>query len=68
MRRIAITLNKGGVGKSSSAISIAHGLALKKKRVLLIDTDDQGQDAFLLGLKPKTGLAEVLNEDVPIKD
>ena len=68
MRRIAITLNKGGVGKSSTAISIAHGLALKKKRVLLIDTDDQGQDAFLLGLKPKIGLADVLNEDVPIKD
>lgn len=68
MRRIAVTLNKGGVGKSSSAISIAHGLALKKKRVLLIDTDDQGQDAFLLGIKPKVGLAEVLNEDISIKE
>ena len=65
MRKIAITLSKGGVGKSTGAVSIAHGLALKGRRVLLIDTDDQGQDAFLLGVEPPHGLADVLNEDVP---
>lgn len=63
MRKIAITLSKGGVGKSTGAVSIAHGLAIKKRRVLLIDTDDQGQDAFLLGVNPEKGLADVLNED-----
>ncbi len=68
MRRIAVTLNKGGVGKSSSAVAIAHGLSLKKKRVLLIDTDDQGQDAFLLGVEPDKGLAEVLNEEASIEE
>lgn len=68
MRKIAITLSKGGVGKSTGAVSIAHGLALKGKRVLLIDTDDQGQDAFLLGVEPPHGLADVLNEDVPAKE
>jgi len=68
MRKIAITLSKGGVGKSTGAVSIAHGLALHNKRVLLIDTDDQGQDAFLLGVYPTKGLAEVVNEDISIHD
>lgn len=68
MRKIAISLNKGGVAKSSSACTIAYGLSAMGKRVLLVDTDDQGQDAFLLGVKPKYGLAEVLNEEVPVKE
>jgi chromosome partitioning protein len=64
MRKICISLSKGGVGKSSTAVSIAHGLALAGKKVLLIDTDDQGQDSFLLGVSPKHGLADVLNEEI----
>lgn len=68
MRKIAISLSKGGVSKSTTAVSLSHGLTLHKKKVLLIDTDDQGQDAFLLGVKPPLGLAEVLNEDVPPQD
>lgn len=68
MRKIAVTLSKGGVGKSTGAVSIAHGLALAKRKVLLIDTDDQGQDAFLLGINPERGLADVLNDDVPVAD
>lgn len=62
MRKICIALSKGGVAKSSTAVSLSHGIALSGKKVLLIDTDDQGQDAFLLGVKPKCGLAEVLNK------
>ena len=64
MRKICISLSKGGVGKSSTAVSIAHGLALAGKKVLLIDTDDQGQDSFLLDVSPKHGLADVLNEEI----
>ncbi len=66
MRKICISLSKGGVAKSTSSISIAHGLAMAGKRTLLIDSDDQGQDAYLLGVKPKYGLADVLNEEVPV--
>ena len=68
MRRIAVSLSKGGVAKSTSSVSIAHGLSLKGKKVLLVDTDDQGQDAFLLGVKPQFGLADVITNGVPLAD
>ncbi len=64
MRKICISLSKGGVAKSTSAVSLAHGLAMAGKKVLLIDSDDQGQDSYLLGVSPKHGLADVLNEEV----
>lgn len=68
MRKIAVSLSKGGVGKSSSSVTIAHSLALQKKKVLLVDTDDQGQCSLLLGVKPLKGLAEVLNEETTIEE
>ncbi len=68
MRKIAVSLSKGGTGKSSSSVSIAHGLAREGKRVLLVDTDDQGQDGFLLGTKSSKGLAELINNEVSFND
>lgn len=67
MRKICIALSKGGVSKSVSACTLSHGLSLVGKRVLLIDTDDQGQDGFLLGVQPQYGLADVLNEEVSVE-
>ena len=63
MRKITVSLSKGGVSKSTTSVSIAHGLSQRGKRVLLIDTDDQGQISFLLGVKPERGLADVLTGD-----
>lgn len=63
MRRIAISLSKGGVGKSSTACHLAHGLALAGQRVLLVDTDTQGQCGFFLGVTPSSGLAELVLEE-----
>jgi len=52
MRIIAVSIAKGGPGKTSVAVNLATGLALKKKRVLLIDMDPQGNASSSLGIMP----------------
>jgi chromosome partitioning protein len=52
---IAVANQKGGVGKTTTAVSISHGLARMGKEVLLIDLDPQGQAALSLGLKAEPG-------------
>jgi chromosome partitioning protein len=59
-KSIAIANQKGGVGKSTSAVTLAHGLSMKGKRVLIIDCDPQGQCAVLLGMQQEPGLFNLL--------
>lgn len=67
--RIAISNEKGGVAKTTSAVSLAGALAEKGKQILLIDLDPQANLTLALGIKlkqVKRSIARViLNSDKP---
>lgn len=60
MKTIVIANQKGGVGKTTTAITLAHGLARHERRVLLVDCDPQGQVATFLGKSQESGLFDLL--------
>jgi chromosome partitioning protein len=62
MRKLAVSITKGGTGKTTTTVNLAAGLALQGARVLVVDADSQGQAGQMLGLKPEHGLAEVISQ------
>lgn len=67
-RRISVSLSKGGVGKTTTSVNLSAGLALAGFKVLLVDTDTQGQSAYVLGKQPGAGLTELLTGELPAED
>lgn len=70
-RTIAVVNQKGGVGKTTTAVNVAAGLALAEKETLLVDLDPQGNATTGLGVNKKDlirTIYHVLLEDVPLAD
>lgn len=60
MKTLVIANQKGGVGKTTTAVTLAAGLAREGYAVLLVDLDAQGNVADALGLAKQAGLYELL--------
>jgi chromosome partitioning protein len=58
--RLAVFNHKGGTGKTTTSVSLAAGLASRGLRVLLVDTDSQGNVGVSLGVKAEKTLYHVL--------
>jgi chromosome partitioning protein len=71
-RIISVVNQKGGVGKTTTAVNLAAFLADTGNRVLLVDLDPQGNASAGVGIDYKSlpqGIYEVLvNEDLPLRD
>ena len=70
-RVIAIANQKGGVGKTTTAINLGAGLAVAERRTLIVDLDPQGNASSGVGINRITlehSIYDVLVDGLPLKD
>jgi chromosome partitioning protein len=71
MRIIAVTNQKGGCGKTTTAVNLSAVLAARGRRVLLIDLDPQAHATVALGLTladPSPTIDDVLRRGLPLRE
>src|SRR6266536_811016 len=71
MRRIAIINQKGGVGKTTTAVNLAAALALAGQRVCILDLDPQAHATTHLGVEPdgsSASMYDVLIDSRPLAE
>ncbi len=66
-RVLAVFNHKGGTGKTTTAVHVAAGLALRGAKVLLVDADGQGNVGASLGLEAERSLYHVLVMGLPFE-
>lgn len=69
-RVIALVNQKGGVGKSTTAVNLGAGLAMLGRRVLVVDTDPQGNSTTGLGVEKSSlthDIYHALMQEVPLE-
>lgn len=67
MRKICVINYKGGTGKTSTSVNLAHGLALRGFRVLLVDSDPQGSAGYHLGVTARYTLYDLIMGKRPLE-
>ena len=68
MKTIAFLNRKGGVGKTTSSVNVATGIAMKRKDVLLIDFDPQNNTSSLYDVNYDVSIDDVMKGTANIKD
>ncbi|MEX1104154.1 MAG: AAA family ATPase, partial [Dehalococcoidia bacterium] len=68
-RIVTFVNQKGGVGKTTTAVSLAAALARRGQRVLLVDLDPQANASSALGVDStdRLGIYDALLDEIPVE-